>query len=324
MKSPFDEIDVPTNSVATVGRVRVLVVHLEVVDERRVPVARDHDRVRDLGVGDVLEDAGALPGPAVPGVVPEAAAVGVVLQLAHHHSLGDHVPAGARALEVVQQPLLLRGARHGGVRVEAGVAGRLLAVAAGIVRAVLARVEDVEVGDVPVAEAPVEPHLALPRLRAERHRHVLEVRLVAGRPALQELRARVRELRIDARVVVGDLVVVPGDHPREQPVGLLEVRIRLVERVLKAVAIERHALLARTCAAAWRFAPHPSRLRTRRCSRPRWIDEVDVLLGHAAVRRVEPVVPLLAGRERERELRRRAPRRRARSSCARPDSRRCS
>ena len=194
--------------------------------------------------------------------------VGVVLQLSHQHALGDHVPARPRARRGrfrSQRSCVASG--HGRRGVEAGVAGRLLAVAAGVVGSVLARVEQVELGDVAVAQPPVELDVASPRPRAQRHRHVLEVGLVADRPPRDELRARVRPLGVDARVVVVDLVVVPGDHPGEQPVRLLEVRVGLVERVLEPVALEREALGRERGRHGRRCERRPSRRRTRRCSR---------------------------------------------------------
>jgi hypothetical protein len=115
---------------------------------------------------------------------------------------------------------------------------------------------------------------------------------------------------VDAGVVVLDLVVVPGGRPGEDPVDLLQVGVGLVERVLEPVAGERAALLAQgagdldlAIAAGGGDAAFVDVV-------AQVDDEVDVLLGHPPVRRVETVLPRLAGRERERELGHRPARRR--------------
>ena len=198
----------------------------------------------------------------------------------------------------LQEPLLLGVPGHRRRRVEARVAGRLLAVAAGVVRAVLARVQQAELGDVAVVQPPVELHSALLRPRAQRHRHVLEVGLVGGGAPREELGARVRELGIDARVVVVDLVVVPGDHPREEPVRLLEVRVGLVEGVLEAVALEGEALRRERRGDVG--VSHAARADPVLVDVVAEVDdEVDVLLGHLPVRRCRTRRPT-SGRTRTR------------------------
>ena len=82
---------------------------------------------------------------------------------------------------------------------------------------------------------------------------------------------------------------------------LLKVGIRLVERVLEAVALERDALRRERSGNIG--VAHPARADPVLVDVVAEVDdEVEVLLRHSAVRRVEPVVPLLAGRERERQL----------------------
>jgi hypothetical protein len=68
-----------------------------------------------------------------------------VIELPHHHLLRDHVPARPGAREPVVEPLLLLGFEHRHGRVERLRAAGELAVAARLVRAVLALVDHAEV-----------------------------------------------------------------------------------------------------------------------------------------------------------------------------------
>src|SRR5260221_419134 len=105
--------------------------------------------------------------------------------------LRDHVPARARAGERGIEPLLLRSAEHGALRISElralrGI-DRIRAAAtrarAGFVRAVLPVVEHEEVGEAAEARARVDARVRAERHHGARHRHVLVPRLVRRRAA---------------------------------------------------------------------------------------------------------------------------------------------
>jgi hypothetical protein len=68
---------------------------------------------------------------------------------------------------------------------------------------------------------------------------VLIVRLVSGRPPLDEERGGRPDLGEFAGVVVLDLVVVPGDEPGKGRVCRLQILVRAVESVAVAEIPER-------------------------------------------------------------------------------------
>jgi len=74
---------------------------------------------------------------------------------------------------------------------------------------------------------------------------VLVVGLEGGGAAAQERVGRLAVLGRLVGPVVVDLVVVPGDDPREARMGGLEVGVGLVLRVAVAVVLERRDLPAR-------------------------------------------------------------------------------
>jgi hypothetical protein len=230
------------------GRAGIVEVRLEVGDPEGVDVAADDHGVAGLPLPEILHESAARGRVAVPSVRAEQLArPGLAIELGHQRLLGDHVPAGARAIEPVAQPALLRVAEDG----QAGIAplGAVVdggAAAAGrharLVRAVLPVVEHVELHEVAERRPVVDP-----RVRPERHhlaaqREVLVVGLVPGRAPTQEPLARVQLLRAIVRVVVGDLVIVPRDDPRVRGVGRLQIRVGLVERIAQAIVVERHRL----------------------------------------------------------------------------------
>ena len=106
----------------------------------------------------------------------------------HHHLLGDDVPARVAAGEVARQPGFLLGAEHRARwgRVTPGQAG-LIAVAARLVGAELAGVEEVERGEIAVAGAAIELEMAAPCGNcAPAHRHMLVPGLEGGGAAQAE------------------------------------------------------------------------------------------------------------------------------------------
>ena len=112
--------------------------------------------------------------------------------------------------------------------------------------AVLARIERPQVGQPAPAEAVVDAHGRA--LRSDGHRHVFEVRTVGGGAALQEAR-RIGVGRIAVvGVIVDHLVVVQRDDPRMRCVRCLQINVSLVERMARAVLLQRvrcrHAVLA--------------------------------------------------------------------------------
>src|SRR5688500_8611823 len=127
-------------------------------------VAAEDDRVPDLPVGDEAEELFARRGVAVPAVGPEAdlARRVLLLQLGHHHLLRQDVPARLAPREAAAEPALLLRAQHRPLGREAlaavgdDVAAAGLALAAGLVAAILPPVEDLRLGEVAEDEAAVE------------------------------------------------------------------------------------------------------------------------------------------------------------------------
>ena len=119
--------------------------------------------------------------------------------------------------------------------------------------AVVAQVEQVEVGERPPGQSPEEPR-PVPGLGgpAQPHRHPLVVHALGAGLALQVVAlVGLVVLRARAPGVVGDLVVVPRDDERVAPVQPLQVGVGLVLRVPASVVGQAHDLAGRlTCAAA--------------------------------------------------------------------------
>ena len=116
--------------------------------------------------------------------------------------------------------------------------GRVSAVASGLIVPVLSRVEDDELGEVAVRDASVQQHVRALRHRGTSQGHVLVVGLVGSGPAAQErLRRRCLASCLGnlVGVVVLDLVVVPGNGPREGRMCRLEVLVGSVLGVAVAV-----------------------------------------------------------------------------------------
>jgi hypothetical protein len=180
-----------------------------------MPVAGDHHRIVDLARVQVLDDPVARGREAVPRVVPEqVAGVAVMVELGHQDLLRDHVPAGVRAVEPAQQPALLVRAGHREPRVERRGAALLLAVAARRLVAVLARVEEAQLGKVAPRDPAVDRHVLAVRDRLAAQGQMLVVQIRVGlvqrmpQPVLLERLRVVRELRRQLRLArpeaVGD------------------------------------------------------------------------------------------------------------------------
>jgi len=213
-----------------------------------VGVAAEHDAAPEPVVGDRAEEAVARSGISIPGIGREAPpAVDVDPGARHQRLLRDEVPALGDGAQAVGEPALLVRSEHGpaGGRQAAAALVDLVGAAAargrtGLRRAQLAAVEHVEARE----PAPVMPgaqhHAAVLRARALAQRHMLEVRRVGGGAAAPEV--RVQRVRSRPRVVVVDLVVVPGHEPGNGGVQILQVGVRLVLGVPIAVLRERSCL----------------------------------------------------------------------------------
>ena len=103
-------------------------------------------------------------------------------------------------------------------------------------------------------------------------------------------------LRAVVRVVVFHFVVVPREDPRARGMGGLQVRIRLVQGVARAVVVERVGLggrvLAHVVAAPGRFVDVVAQER----------DEIEVVPGHMPVGAEVALLVMLAGGKREPQL----------------------
>ena len=214
-------------------------------------VSREERHVGDRVVAQVAEHQVALPAEAVPrvgaqiqaGVTGQRQVQGAHLRRVHvdeadrgdHHRVADQLPAHTGLLgrgEAVEEPLPLRRAQH-------RPTDRLEVVAhdrpaqqpeerrAEVLVAVLAAVEDEQLGQVAPTQIPEHP-AAVDRP----HRHVLEPRLVRRGAAFGEL-GQERPV-----VVVGHLVVVPRRDDRMRGVGGLQVGVAAVQAVSLAVALE--------------------------------------------------------------------------------------
>ncbi len=182
--------------------------------------------------------------------------------------------------------------RRGVARVHGGAVERAGDVAVGLVRAVLARVQDQELGEASERRGPVQVHVRASRQGAGAERHGLVVGLVGGRAPHQELHGVLVLLLGDGRrVVVVELMVVPRDEPRALPVHRLQPRVGPVQGVAFPVFVQRpQASLGRAGVAA--------HLLVR--SRP-LVDvvaqvhhEVGPIPPHGVVRGEQPVLEVLA------------------------------
>ena len=167
---------------------------------------------------------------AVPGLDP----------LHHRHLLGEDVPSRPGAPQPLQEPPFLDRAQHRRGRVEGlRTAGRVLVIligAARLCRAVLARIQQVELGEAAECKPTVEQHVWPARLRRTAQRHVLVIGLVGGRAPAQKFVPRRFVLPVDIPgVIIDDLVIVRGHDPGKGGMGGLQVGIRLIERIAVAI-----------------------------------------------------------------------------------------
>jgi hypothetical protein len=129
--------------------------------------------------------------------------------------------------------------------------------------------------------------------RGQAHRLVLPPGLVGGGAARCEPRRLRRFLGYEPRIVVLDLVVVPGHHPGTRGVDPLQRRVALVEAVAVAVGVQRRDLGAVVLAEGGGVGPALVDVVAQ------MDHQVGVLLGCEGPRRPEAVLPVLARREQE-------------------------
>ncbi len=166
-----------------------------------------------------------------------------------HHRVADQLPLRGAGAQAVAEPVELAVAGDGPGRVaDRGVGvrrgeGRLL----DLLVAVGAQVEHADLGQLPELQPPEEPG-AVAEVGGAVHpdRHPLVVRAVGAGAAAQVV-ALVLLVVLPALLplVVGDLVVVPGDDPGELGVRVLEVGVGLVLRVPLPVVGEADHLAGR-------------------------------------------------------------------------------
>ena len=119
----------------------------------------------------------------------------------------------------------------------------LEAVAAGLVAAILAGIENIDLGEIAEAHRPVRGHRAEPRQHRTANGEILVPGLERHRAAGAE-QLRRGAVGIDVlHPIVGDLVIVEGVEEGMGGVGALQVRIRLVERVALSIVAEVEGFL---------------------------------------------------------------------------------
>ena len=104
----------------------------------------------------------------------------------------------------------------------------------------LARVEQVERGQISVRRSAIQTQGRPSRWTAA-HRLMLPERLVGVRATPSEAGDRALA-GLRSGVVVLDLVIVAGDHPRGRVMGRLQIGIALVQAVPQPVALQRRRL----------------------------------------------------------------------------------
>ena len=214
-------------------------------------VTAQDQRVAHAAAGHRVEQSLARGGVAGPAVVPvQRARPWILVDQREHHPLGHEIPTRLWSAQACIQPALLYGSEQRAPRIVplealvgvdpgAAFARRLRT---GLWRAVLTGVEHVQRRERSQRDARVERGVGTARLGRARQRHVFPVGPIRGPPPRGEIVLFARVLRLQAGVVVVDLVVVPGDEPRAGRVRGAQMRIAAVPGVAQAVLVERHAL----------------------------------------------------------------------------------
>ena len=186
-------------------------------------VTSQHDRVGDARLLHRVEEplAGSGVGVPVVGAIAQFAAA-PLQQVRDHRALRKESPAAARGLQPLREPAFLRGTQHG----------------VGVVGPELPLVEQADRGQVTAQGLPVDGQAVATGRARRRQRHVLEVGPVGGRATREEDRRIVLIGCGQARVVVGDFMVIPSGHPRTGRMRRLQRGIGLVQRIAGAVVVE--------------------------------------------------------------------------------------
>jgi hypothetical protein len=162
----------------------------------------------------------------------------LAVKIHEHDLLGQHLPMRLAALQVPVKPRLLRFAQHLGHRVRHTFAGRGPRIVAGLIRAVLASVQDVQVQQISPGRVPVELGRRSAREGRAAHRHMfvegLHRRLLAQHEDFG--RGSVLVQRLDPVVI--ELVIIPGAEPARRGVAGLEISIHLVLGVASPIVVK--------------------------------------------------------------------------------------
>ena len=120
---------------------------------------------------------------------------------------------------------------------------RVLVIAIGLVGAVLARVQHMEIRQPAVWAAAIKRHVRSLRKRSSAQRHEFIVCLVGVHaPGEKFLRCDAFLLRDEIGIVVVKLVIVPRHQPWEEPVSVRQHFVHPVLRVARAVLVKRFDL----------------------------------------------------------------------------------
>ena len=133
----------------------------------------------------------------------------------------------------------MTGAEDGGVGIEAVGAGGFVAVVAGLIGAVLPRVEDEEIGEAAVVDLAEELDVGTVRERGATQRHVFVVSLVSGGAVFEEILAcGVEDFGDVVAVIVLHFVIVRRDDPGGVGVRGLKSFVGFVEGVAVSVIVD--------------------------------------------------------------------------------------
>ena len=263
----------------------------------RVDIAGDHHRIRRAGIGQRLQQLLPLEGIAVPDVHrPELlAVVADGTQAGHHDLLRQHVPARIGAAEAVEQPLFLGLAEQRTRGIPMLGATRPAAVAAGLIAAILPRVEHAHLQQIAEAQAPVNRHVRTLPAHRQAHGHEFVPGLIRGAAADQQLFRSLLVFGDHRRVIVVHFMIVPGHRPGGRGVGGLQVGVRAIGLVTRAIVRQgpdfRPLVAPHQILSPGTFVDVVAQMD----------DEVELLVGHVPIGGVKAMLVLLAGGEGEAE-----------------------
>ena len=287
------------------GGLGIVEIRLQIVDPERVDITADHDRIGRPRPSEEIEQPPPGRRVTIPAIrVDLDARADLRIRLGHEGLLTDHVPARPAFAQPRLQPAFLPRAQQRRLGVPALVAAldavgsTTPGLGAGLWAAVLPIVEQVKTGQLAESHAGMDTHIGAERDHRPTQRQVLVISLIGRRAPPQEPGRLVIVFGTCAGVIVFDLVVVPGDHPRTQGMRGLKVGIRLVTREAGPVIIERDRLRPFMMA---HVVPAPGRLVDVIAQVD---DQIQIVGQHMPVGRVIPLLVLLAGPRGEAQPRR--------------------